>query len=366
MSVIFNDLQREYKEVRREIENAIHEVLASAHYILGPRLDAFEKEFAKFCGARYAVGVGSGTEALHLALVAAGVGPGCQVITATNTCGPTVSAIMAAGAEPVFADADAVSYTIDPGAVERKITKKTKAILPVHIYGQSCEMDRLLAIGKKYKIPVVEDCAHAHGAKYKRKNCGTLGLAGCFSFYPTKNMGAYGDAGIITTNSKKMDEACRLLRNYGQKDRYTHEIPGFNSRLDELHAAVLSVKLKKLDAWNKRRRDIAQKYDSGIKNPMVNLPKVCEDAFAVYHLYVVRSEKRDALRSHLDRRGVQTLIHYPVPMHRQPFYRRAYGRRTGFPVAERLCKEIVSLPLNPFLTDKEADAVIKAVNSFTG
>lgn len=362
----FIDLKRELKYDGREIKSAIEKVITCANFILGPQVESLERAFSRWIGVKYAIGVGSGTEALHLSLLAAGVKTGDEVITATNTCGPTISAIMACGAVPVLIDADPDSYCIDISKIEEKITKKTCAIIPVHLYGQPADMDLLMGISRKYDIPVVEDCAHAHGAEYRNRKVGGIGALGCFSFYPTKNMGGFGDGGIITTNNKKLSERCRLLRNYGQKNRYRHELAGFNSRLDELQAAVLNVKIRNIDRWNNKRREIAKKYNSGINNPKVILPREIDYAYHVYHLYVLRVKNRDTFRNLLRKKGISTLVHYPVPMHRQPFLRQISGAKNYFPVADRLSREIVSIPMHPYLKNKEVSYIIDVTNSYSG
>lgn len=365
MRILFQDLRRELKILGKEIEEAISKVISSGYYILGKKVEEFEGAFASWLGTRYAIGVGSGTEALHLSLVAIGIKPKDEVITATNTCGPTISAIMACQAIPVLVDVDPVSYCLNVGEVKKRITRRTRAIIPVHLYGQTADMDPLLEISRRFKIPIIEDCAQAHGAKYKDKKAGTLGLLGCFSFYPTKNLGTFGDAGMITTNNKELADKCRLLRNYGQRDRYRHDLAGFNSRLDELQAAILKVKLKRLDTWNLRRREIAKRYNSGINNPEVILPKEMDYNYHIYHLYVIRIKRsRKRFQEFLKKKGIFTLIHYPIPIHRQRFYRQIIGRNNHYPVAEELAKQIVSLPMYPFLEDEEIDYIIDVINDY--
>lgn len=366
MRVAFLDLRREQKFLHTEISLAMKRVIARANYVLGDELNKFEKEFAKYIGVKYAIGVGSGTEALHLSLIASGVKNGDEVITATNTCGPTISAIMASGAVSVLADTDPLNYCLDVREAAKKISKRTKAILPVHLYGQMADMGPLVEISKKYGIPIIEDCAQSHGARYKNKMSGSVGISGCFSFYPTKNMGAFGDAGIITTNNKNLDEKCRLLRNYGQKTRYKHLLAGFNSRLDELQAAILRVKLKRIEEWNRKRRFIAKLYSDRINNPRLLLPKEAGYAYHVYHLYVIQVMKgsRAAFQKFLAKHGISTLVHYPIPMHRQKFYTDQFGKKTGFPVAERMAGKIVSLPLYPYMKQREVEYIIDIANSY--
>ncbi|MFH1507289.1 MAG: DegT/DnrJ/EryC1/StrS family aminotransferase [Candidatus Omnitrophota bacterium] len=364
MKIPFIDFRREYRDLKKELDSAVKRVINSGHYILGKEVEEFEKALADYIGVKYAVGVGNGTEALHLALLAGGVKPGDEVITAVNTCAPTISAIMACGAIPVLVDAHPLSYCLDSAAIPAKITKKTKAVIPVHLYGQMSNMGHLMAIGKRYNLKIIEDCAQASGAKYKNKMAGSFGIAGCFSFYPTKNIGALGDGGMISTNSRDLAVECRRLRNYGETTRYKHDSLGFNSRLDEIQAALLRVKLKKLDEWNRRRRAIAERYKAGIDNPDVILPEEMECARHVYHLFVIRVKRRDYFRNVLKAKGIPTLIHYPIPMYRQKFYLDLTRKRDYFPVADQLAEEIVSLPLYPYLRDEEVDYIIKIVNSY--
>lgn len=364
MKILFLDLKREYKTIKSEIDSAVNRVISSGRYILGSEVEELENAFASYIKVKYAIGVGSGTEALHLALLASGIKPKDEAITSTNTCAPTISAIIAAGAIPVLIDADPLSYCLDVLSVEKKITRRTKAIIPVHLYGHTADMDQLIELGRKYDISIIEDCAQAHGARYKNKMAGSIGTVGAFSFYPTKNMGALGDGGMITTNSKKIADKCRLLRNYGQKNRYKHSIPGFNSRLDELQAAILKVKLKKLDEWNMKRRAIAEQYNKGIHNPNITLPFEGDYVYHVYHLYVIQVNLRRSFRDFLAKQGISSLIHYPIPIHHQKFYVDQYESKADFPVADTLSKRIVSLPLYPYLNKTEVEHIIKVVNSY--
>lgn len=364
MKIPFIDFRREYRVLKKDIDSAIRRVIDSGYYILGKEVERFEKAFARYLGVKYAIGVGNGTEALHLSLLAGGVKPGDEVITAVNTCVPTISAIMACGAVPILIDPDPVSYCLDVSQIAKKITKKTRVILPVHLYGQMADMDQLATLAKKFNLLIIEDCAQAAGAKYKGKIAGSIGIAGCFSFYPTKNIGALGDGGMISTDSRDFAVKCRLLRNYGEKTRYKHDSLGFNSRLDEVQAAILRVKLIRLEGWNKRRREIARKYITGINNPDIILPAEMEYTDHSYHLFVVRVKSRDSFRGFLEKKGIPTLIHYPVPMNRQKFYLKAGGIWGNFPVAEKLAKEVLSLPLYPYLKDREVDYIIKSVNSY--
>ena len=364
MKIDFLDLKRQEHVLSNKINTAIKRVLKNGHYVLGKEVTDFEAAFASYAGVKYAIGVGSGTEALHLSLVACGIKQGDEVVTAANTCGPTIAAILESGATVVLADVDPGTYCLAADSVGKNITKKTKAIVPVHLYGQAACMDSIIKLSRRYRIPVIEDCAQAHGAKYKDKMAGSMGAAGAFSFYPTKNLGAIGDAGMITTNIKGINDRCKLLRNYGQKTRYRHSLSGFNSRLDEIQAAILKVKLGYLTHWNNKRRAIAQVYNRCIDNPDVMLPKEHRDSYHVYHLYVIRVKSRRKFQSFLSRRGITSLIHYPIPIHRQEFYRSLYGAKGDFPITDRLSRDIVSLPLYPYLTEKEIGYIVKTVNLY--
>lgn len=357
-------LQAQLENIESEIRNAIDNVLASRSFILGDQVKAFESEFANYIGTKHAVGVGSGTDAIHLALRAVGVKPGDEVITVPNTCVPTVAAVSAAGAVPRLVDIDPIHLTMNPQALEKAITQKTKAILPVHLYGHPCDMEPIIACAAQHDIPVVEDCAHAHGAQYKGVKCGTLGDAAAFSFYPTKNLGALGDAGAVTTNSPKIAETIRSLRFYGQKDRHHYDRRGFNSRLDEIQAAILRVKLRHLDTWNTQRRNHADTYNTLLKNSPLALPAEAPWAHHVYHLYVLRSPKRDLLKDYLQDRDIQTALHYPIPIHLQEAYNDLGYAQGDFPQAEKATKEILSLPMFPELAHDAAREVAKALSDF--
>lgn len=364
MNVPFVDLHAQYVTIRDEIQAAVSEVLENGWFILGRHVESFEEKFTEYCGSGQAIGVGSGTEALHLALRACGVGQGDEVITVANTFIATALAIDYTGAMPVFVDVDPVTYNIDVTQVEARITSRTKAILPVHLFGQPADLEPILALSEAYGLYVIEDACQAHGATYKGQPVGTIGDIGCFSFYPSKNLGAYGDGGLLLTRDPALAEQARLLRNYGQMRKYFHCIRGYNSRLDELQAAVLEVKLPYLDEWNDMRRRIAARYDAGINAPHVTLPGTGEDVRHVYHLYVIRTPYRDALCEWLSGRGIRTQIHYPVPIHRQAAY-KYLGLPSGtLPVTERVCDEVLSLPMYPELTDIQVDWVIESINTF--
>ncbi len=367
--VTFNNLRSQYLSIKEEIDEAVAEVLDSGWFILGPQVVAFEKEFAAYCETSYAVGVGNGTEGLQLALLACGVGPGDEVITTPLTAVFTALAISATGAMPVFVDIDPQTYTLDPLRLERAFTPKTRAILPVHLYGQCADMEPIVEFARRYDLAVVEDACQAHGALYKGRKAGCLGHVGVFSFYPTKNLGAYGDAGIVVTNDQEIAERVQTLRNGGQRGRYRHVVRGFNSRLDELQAAILRVKLRRLDEWNAARRRRARLYNELLKGSNVVTPVEREYAQHVYHLYVIRSRRRDDLRSFLQQHGVETLIHYPTPVHLQEAYRdlgfrREEGELPLFREAETCAAAILSLPLFPHLAEKQVAYVCDLIGQF--
>jgi dTDP-4-amino-4,6-dideoxygalactose transaminase len=350
--------------MRPEIDAAVQRVFERGWFILGVEGDNFEREFANYLAVKHCVGVGSGTEAIHLALRAVGVECGDEVITAANTCVPTVSGIWAAGATPVLVDVDEKSFTLDVNRLADAITPKTRAILPVHLYGQAADLGPIMEVARVHNLKVIEDAAQAHGATYEGRKLGTIADAAAFSFYPSKNLGANGDAGAVTTNDAEIAERVRRLRNYGQEKRYYHSSKGTNSRLDEVQAAILSAKLKHLDEWNQRRRAIARMYDQEIVNSGIQKPAEMDYGTHNYHLYVIRCDRRDQLQKHLTERGVGTLIHYPVPIHLQQAYQDLQKREGDYPVAESLAGQILSLPIFPELTYDEARHVIESINSF--
>ena len=358
------DLKRQYKTIKTEIDATITEVFNNSWFILGKQVEAFEQEFADFCGVKYAVGVGSGTEALHLALVALGVRSGDEVITVPNTAVFTVSAISFANAKPIFVDIDAHYYTMDPAKIEDAITEKTKVILPVHLYGQCADMDEILQIARKHNLRVIEDACQAHGAGYKGKKAGTMGNVGCFSFYPSKNLGAYGDGGMIITNDFELAERLKMLRNGGQEERYYHKIKGFNSRLDEIQAAILRVKLKYLNEWNEKRRNIAKMYNKLISNLLITKPEEADYTQHIYHLYVIRCQKRNELQKYLTEKKIGAQIHYPIPVYLQEAYRDLGLEKGTCSVTERYAVEILSLPIYPELEDTEIEYICKVLNKF--
>jgi dTDP-4-amino-4,6-dideoxygalactose transaminase len=345
------------------VRAAIDRVVASGWYVLGPEVAAFENEFAAACGAAHAVGVGSGTDALALILRALDIGPGDEVITAPLSAAYTALAIMMTGARPVFADIHPLRLTIDPAAVERKITSRTRAVLPVHLYGQSAEMPALMDVATRHRLPVVEDCCQAHLATADGRPVGTLGVAGAFSFYPTKNLGALGDGGAVITNDEALASRVKRLRNGGQSDRYHHVEPGINSRLDEIQAAVLRARLPHLKDWTARRRSVASVYRAALADAPVRVPPQFDPGH-VYHLFVVRSSRRADLQHHLAQDGIETLVHYPVPIPRQPAL--AAVNPDDCLEAARACDELLSLPLHPGLGPADAEAVAARVRTFRG
>ncbi|HKS09128.1 MAG TPA: DegT/DnrJ/EryC1/StrS family aminotransferase [Pyrinomonadaceae bacterium] len=355
----------QYESHRDEIEAAIKRVLESGRYILGDEVSAFEREFADYVGVREAIGVGSGTEALHLALVACGVGAGDEVITVAHTAVATVAAIELTGATPIFVDIEPDYFTLNPDQLEDAITSRTKAVIPVHLYGQPADLEAIITIAKQHGIKVIEDCAQAHGATYRDRRVGSWGDAACFSFYPTKNLGAIGDGGAVVTNDAALAEKVRSLREYGwSSERNVSHASGWNSRLDELQAAILRVKLRFLDSDNERRREIAALYDALLRDSDLILPLRREDATHVFHLYVVSSRERDELLARLREEGVGALVHYPVPVHLQPAYsgKNIYADRLTN--TERISREILSLPIYPELTKEEIERVAAACVSY--
>lgn len=358
------ELSRQYKEIQDKIDKAIRDVFNSGWFILGRQVESFEKEFAYYCGTKYSIGVGNGTDALHLSLVAAGVKFGDEVITVPNTAVFTVSAISAAGARPVFVDIDPRYYTMAPDKIEAAVTAKTKAIIPVHLYGQCADMYPIREIARKHNLIIIEDACQAHGAEYHGKKAGSIGDMGCFSFYPSKNLGAYGDGGIIVTNNTDLFEKLKLLRNGGQQNRYYHKIIGYNSRLDEIQAAVLRVKLKYLDKWTELRRFKAQLYNKFIPKNAVIKPVERDLGKHVYHLYVIRTKERSGFQQYLENNNIQTLIHYPIPIHLQEAYKDLNIKEGAFPVAEKCATEILSIPMYPELSDKEVKYVCDIIKAY--
>jgi dTDP-4-amino-4,6-dideoxygalactose transaminase len=359
----FLELKSQFQAIEPEIRAAIDRVLARGWYVLGEECAAFEREFGAYLGVDHAVGVNSGTDAIGLALRALGVGPGDEVITAANTCVPTAVGIVSSGATLALADVSPRTLTIDVESVAAAITPKTRAVVPVHLYGHPCDMGPLLKLARTRGLAVVEDCAQAHGARYHGKPCGTFGDAAAFSFYPSKNLGAYGDGGAVVTRDAEVAERLRRLRNYGQADRYHHVVEGVNSRLDEMQAAILRAKLPHLDAWNAARRERALLYMELFQHFDVQIPKIGW-AEPAWHLLVIRTAEREALREHLKARDIGTEIHYPVPLHLQPCYAHLGYRAGQFPAAERACGQVLSLPLYPELSLDAVRTVAAAVEYF--
>ena len=362
--VPFLDLRAAYEELKAEVDDAVSRVLGSGYYLLGKELEAFEKEFAEYLDVRHCVAVGSGLDALHLALRALGVGQGDEVLVPSNTYIATWLAVSYAGAVPVPVEPDERTYNIDPEKLEAAITDRTRAIIPVHLYGQPADMDPILEVARKHNLWVLEDAAQAHGASYKGKRVGGLGDIAGWSFYPGKNLGAFGDGGAVTTNNGEFADRVRVLRNYGSRTKYFNEVRGFNSRLDEIQAAVLRVKLKHLDGWNRRRLQIAELYRRELEGCDLILPYVPEWAEPAYHLFVVRSGQRDALHQYLETQGIGTLIHYPVPPHLQQAYCEIGLAAGTLPISERIHQEVLSLPIGPHVTEAQVETVTRAVCEF--
>jgi len=354
----------QYLAYREEIDAAVHRVLSAGRYILGQEVRAFENEFAAYCGTRYAAGVASGTDALVLALRSCGIGPGDEVITTPHTAVATVAAIELAGAEPVLCDIELDTFLINPCEIERMISPRTRAIIPVHLFGLPADLQPILDLAERHNIRVIEDCAQAHGALYRGKRVGSWASMGCFSFYPTKNLGAIGDGGMIVTDDDDLLARIQMLREYGWKRRFISETAGTNSRLDELQAAILRVKLRHLDSDNEKRRSIAARYTDALAGH-VSVPASRTDRAGVFHLYVVRTENRADLQQHLEAQGIGTAVHYPVPVHLQPAYRGRLGDKGSFPVAERAAEQVLSLPLYPQLEVSQIERVIDVILQHT-
>jgi dTDP-4-amino-4,6-dideoxygalactose transaminase len=347
MSVPFVDLLSLHKTIEPELHQVFSRVLGNSSFVLGPEVQRFEEEYACYVGTEHCIAVNNGTSALQLSLAALGVGPGDEVITVPHTFIATAEAITAVGARPVFVDIDPETFTMDPELLKDAITSKTKAILPVHLYGQMCDMDAILSVAGRQGIPVVEDACQAHGASYKGRMAGSIGVAGCFSFYPGKNLGALGEGGAITTDDSSLAYRLRILRDHGSCRKYEHTVPGYNMRMEGLQGGMLSVKLKHLDRWNEQRRQAATEYDSAFANTNVTSPKVMDYGRHVFHLYVIMTDNRDALRQHLAHSGIESGLHYPVPLHLQEAYQCLGYREGDFPATERVKDRILSLPMYP-------------------
>jgi len=365
MNVPFLNLKIQFKEIEKEVVPMMTEAMTNAAFIGGPQVTGLESEFASFCDSKYCIGVNSGTDALRFALMAIGVGAGDEVITVPNTFIATTEAISQVGATPVFVDVLKDTFNMDPSLIEGKITKKTKAIIPVHLCGQTVDLDTIIQIAKKHNVKVIEDACQAHGALYKGRKAGSIGVAGCFSFYPGKNLGAYGEAGAVVTQDQEIDKKIRMIRDHGQEQKYYHAMEGYNGRLDAIQAGVLRIKLKRLEAWNESRRQNAKYYNellSAVKG--VTIPVEADFAKAVYHLYVILADDRDGLQKYLNEKGIGTGLHYPVPLHLQKAYSYMGYKAGAFPVSESLSKRLLSLPMFPELTKEEIKYVCDSVKEY--
>lgn len=361
-SIPFLDLSHLHEDIREQLNAAFSRVVDSGWFVMGPELEAFEEEFARYCGVKYCVGVGNGLEALHLLLQAYGIGPGDEVIVPSNTFIATWLAVSECGAIPVPVEPLMDTHNIDPELIFSAITHKTKAIMPVHLYGQPADMERINEIAKQNNLVVIEDAAQAQGSRYKGERAGSLGDAAATSFYPGKNLGALGDGGAVLTSDPVIADKVRMLRNYGSREKYQHEIAGYNSRLDEMQAAFLRVKLSLMNEWNNARREIARQYSSQLNDTELVLPEVPGWAEPVWHLYVIRCKQREVLKRHLQENGVSTVIHYPVPPHRQLCYKGLIKEQ--YPVADLLSEEVLSLPISPTITPEEISYVTDVIRRF--
>lgn len=366
MKIPLVDLHAQYETIKPEIDAAIQRTIDRTAFILGPEAKQFEENFARFCNVKHAIGLDSGTAALHLAMMALNIGAGDEVITSAHTFIATSEPIALLGARPVFVDIDPRTYNLDPNKLESAITPRTKAIIPVHLYGQPAEMDAIMEIARKHNIPVIEDAAQAHGATYRGRSVGTMGLMTCFSFYPGKNLGAYGDAGALVTNDDELNHKIRMLRDHGRTSKYEHEISGYGFRLDGIQGAILDVKLKHLPEWNAARRAHADYYTELLSNVDASIVTPYEPAHvqAVYHLYVIRTRQRDELLEYLKARDIEAGIHYPVPLHMQPVYKNLGHQRGEFPETERAAQEILSLPIYPELAHAQMERVVETMREF--
>ncbi len=372
--VPFLDLTRQYRQIKGEISLATRRVFERGRFILGEEVSAFEKEFAHYCGVGYGTGVGSGTDAIYLALKAAGIGEGDEVVTVANSFVATAFAISFTGARPVFVEIDAKTYTMDPNHLElllkrekaKKRGKKIKAVLPVHLYGHPAEMDSIIGIADRYGLTIIEDACQAHGAKYGERKVGSFGAMACFSFYPTKNLGGFGDGGMVVTDRREYDRKLRLLRCYGERKKYQHVLKGHNSRLDEIQAAILRVKLKYLDRWNEERRRKAKIYTEKLLPYGVVCPSEKRGVRHVYHLYTIKTRKRDSLQAFLKKKGIETLIHYPFPIPLQKAYQEVEYQKKDLPLTHQWSRRILSLPFFPGMKGSEMEEVAEGIGSFLG
>jgi dTDP-4-amino-4,6-dideoxygalactose transaminase len=361
MSVPFIDFTEQNRLIKPEVDAGWKSVIEKSSFIMGPQVKAFEEEFARYCGTKYALGVNSGTDALYLALCALDIGPGDEVILPTYTFIATALCVSYTGARVVFADIEEETYNMDPKSLEKAMTARTKAVIPVHLYGQMADMDTIMAIAGKRGVAVIEDACQAHGTRYKAKRSGSIGKAGCFSFYPTKGLGAWGDGGAVVTNDDKVKYMVEMLRDYGRTDRYSHKMKGFNSRLDTMQAVVLSAKLKYLDEWNAMRTKAAKVYAEELKGCALVLPSAAADREHVFQTYAVRVKNRDKVMEGLRAKGIASLIHYPIAVHLQEAYADAGYAKGSFPVSEKVCSEILSLPMFPHMTSGQVREVAQAL-----
>jgi dTDP-4-amino-4,6-dideoxygalactose transaminase len=365
MQVPFLDLKIQYKQIEQEVMPMITEAMANAAFIGGAQVTGFETEFAEFCNSSYCVGVNSGTDALRFALMATGVGPGDEVITVSNTFIATTEAISQVGAKPVFVDIYPDTCNMDVSKIEDKISGSTKAIIPVHLYGQPADMDLILEIAKSSNIAVIEDACQAHGANYKNSKAGSMGAVGCFSFYPGKNLGAFGEGGAIVTQDEDIAQKIRMIRDHGQQKKYFHDLEGYNGRLDAIQAGVLRIKLKRLGGWNKSRRENAAYYNELLSEvPSITLLTEAEFADSVYHLYVILVDNRDELQKYLDTKSIATGLHYPLPLHLQKAYEHLGHNKGDFPITENIADHLLSLPMFPELTRKQIEYVVDSIKGF--
>jgi dTDP-4-amino-4,6-dideoxygalactose transaminase len=358
------DLKSQYQSIKNEIDTAIADVIESCQFILGERVEAFEVDFASYCQSRYALAMNSGTSALHLALLAAGVGPGDEVITVSYTFVATAATICYTGAKPVFVDIDPLTCTIDPAKIEAAITPKTKAVMPVHLYGSCADMDTILDVARRRNLIVIVDAAQAHGAEYKGRRAGSMGELACFSFYPGKNLGAYGEGGAVVTSNERYVEPLKQLRDQGQREKYYHTMVGYNYRMEAIQGAVLGVKLKHLDDWNALRRKHAAVYARELADSGLRLLKELPDTKPVHHIFPLFTAQRDELREHLQKAGISTGLHYPIPVHLQPAFRHLGYKQGELPETERACEEVLSLPIYPELADEAVLSIVDSVQQF--
>lgn len=365
MTIPFLDLKTQYQQIEGELRPVLEEIMVNGAFIGGPHVAAFEKEFATFCSVRHCVGLNSGTDALRFALMAGGVGPGDEVITVPHTFIATTEAISQAGATPVFVDIDQATCCIDVNQIKHRLTERTRAVLPVHLYGQTADMDPILELARRHKLAVIEDACQAHGATYKGRLAGSMGIAGCFSFYPGKNLGAFGDAGAVVTDDEKLAQTIRMLREHGQSRKYYHDMEGYTGRLDAIQAAVLRLKLKRLAEWNCKRRANASLYTELLSDiPGVTVIKEAEFAQSVYHIYVILVDDRDGLQSYLAEKGVTTGLHYPLPLHLQKAYARMGFKKGDFPVSEHIAERLLSLPMYAELTTEQIGYVVACIKGY--